>query len=226
MLSLSGEILGINTYRIDESKSGRTAEGLGFAVSENTVQGEISTLKAGQPAPTPTPTPTRSPAPRRTQSDGDWTYFGSECPGAYSNCVHFSSENNFIALDPFNHYSADFYEKDPYITIVCDSSGMVFEFNTGVPGIGIGETVLGIAILDGEKTFFYTYQGLSGSVWFMGADLFDILTVIDEAERRAEVLEIWASADMNDDLADRVSMLAYFNPQGFLDNYYRLSCAP
>ena len=65
MLSMSGEIVGINTYRIDESRSGRTAEGLGFAVSEQTVQQQIPVLKIASAAPTPTrrpqPTPTRTP---------------------------------------------------------------------------------------------------------------------------------------------------------------------
>jgi len=70
MLSMSGEILGINTFRIDESDSGRATEGLGFAISETTVQGQISTLKAGRPSPTPTPTPTRQPGPRPSYSGG------------------------------------------------------------------------------------------------------------------------------------------------------------
>ena len=62
MLSLSGEILGINTFRYDESQSGRPTEGLGFAISGTTVQQQIPTLLAGAPAPTPTPTP---PPPHR-----------------------------------------------------------------------------------------------------------------------------------------------------------------
>ena len=72
MLSLSGEILGINTYRIDESNSGRTAEGLGFAISETTVQSRIPTLKTA--AARPTPTPTRRPQP--TPSIGGEYGFG------------------------------------------------------------------------------------------------------------------------------------------------------
>ena len=56
MLSPAGEILGINTFRIDESNSGRSAEGLGFAVSGTTVQQQIPALKAARAAPTPTPT--------------------------------------------------------------------------------------------------------------------------------------------------------------------------
>ena len=37
ILSVSGEILGINTFRYDESQSGRPTEGLGFAISGTTV---------------------------------------------------------------------------------------------------------------------------------------------------------------------------------------------
>ncbi len=66
MLSMSGEILGINTYRIDESRSGRTAEGLGFAISETTVHGQLPALQAAPAAPTPTPAPTRRPTPTPT----------------------------------------------------------------------------------------------------------------------------------------------------------------
>ena len=72
MLSLSGEILGINTFRYDESQSGRPAEGLGFAISGATVQQQIPTLRVGTPAPTPSPTqrPTATPTPGRTSSFG------------------------------------------------------------------------------------------------------------------------------------------------------------
>ena len=70
MLSMSGEILGINTFRIDESNSGRSAQGLGFAISGTTVQERIPTLRAGAPRPTPTPAPTRRPTPAPGGSGG------------------------------------------------------------------------------------------------------------------------------------------------------------
>ena len=66
MLSMDGEILGINTFRIDESDSGRVAEGLGFAVSETTVRQRIPALKSARAAPVPTPTLTRRPPPPRS----------------------------------------------------------------------------------------------------------------------------------------------------------------
>ena len=72
ILSVSGEILGINTFRYDESQSGRPTEGLGFAISGTTVQQQIPTIRAGPPAPTPTPTrrPTATPVPGQTSDFG------------------------------------------------------------------------------------------------------------------------------------------------------------
>ena len=63
MLSPAGEILGINTFRYDESDSGRPVEGLGFAISEKTVRARIPALKAVRAAPTPTPTQRPRPTP-------------------------------------------------------------------------------------------------------------------------------------------------------------------
>ena len=56
MLSMSGEMLGINTFGADKSVS----EGLNFAISETTVQQRIPALKTARAAPTPRPTPTPS----------------------------------------------------------------------------------------------------------------------------------------------------------------------
>lgn len=63
MLSTSGQVVGINTFRIDESEAGRIAESLGFAISGTTVQQQIPRLKAGRPAPTPTSNPSPGPTP-------------------------------------------------------------------------------------------------------------------------------------------------------------------
>ena len=74
MLSMSGQIIGINTFRIDESQSGRSAEGLGFAVSATTVLQQIPALKAARAAPTPTPT--RRPTPTPSYGGGYGSGFG------------------------------------------------------------------------------------------------------------------------------------------------------
>ena len=72
MLSMSGKILGINTFGYEKTQSGRPVEGLSFAISGTTVQQQIPILRAGTPAPTPTPTrrPTATPIPGRTSSFG------------------------------------------------------------------------------------------------------------------------------------------------------------
>ena len=71
MLSLSGEILGINTFGIEETDTGRPVEGLGFAISGTTVQGRIPALKAGSPPPTPAPTLRPRPTP---SADGEYDF--------------------------------------------------------------------------------------------------------------------------------------------------------
>ena len=80
MLSMSGEILGINTFSIDQSRSGRPAEGLGFAVSGSTVQARIPQLRTAAANPTPTPVrpvrPTRTPSPRPAAPGDDNYVFG------------------------------------------------------------------------------------------------------------------------------------------------------
>ena len=62
MLNLDGEIVGINTFGISETRGGRSVEGLGFAISVATVQPRALFLKT-QTAPVPTPTPTPRPTP-------------------------------------------------------------------------------------------------------------------------------------------------------------------
>ena len=72
LLSMSGQILGINTFRHEETEGGRPVEGLGFAVSGTTVQALVPALKAAPPAPTPAPTPgpTATPTPDRGSAGG------------------------------------------------------------------------------------------------------------------------------------------------------------
>ena len=76
MLSMSGEILGINTYRYDTAEGGRPAEGLGFALTEQTVRARIPALKTGRATLTPTPTPRPTSEPRPTPSPGEGIGYG------------------------------------------------------------------------------------------------------------------------------------------------------
>ena len=77
MLSLSGEIVGINTFRYHETESGRPVEGLGFAISEKTVRGRIAELKSGTVSATPVPTRAARPTPFWTRQVSFGPNFGS-----------------------------------------------------------------------------------------------------------------------------------------------------
>ena len=74
MLSMSGKILGINTFGYETTRDGRPVEGLGFAISGTTVQQQIPMLQAAAPAPTPEPT--RRPA--TTPEPGESSDFGPD----------------------------------------------------------------------------------------------------------------------------------------------------
>jgi len=64
MLSLSGEVLGINTFKFESTPGGRSIEGLGFAVSEVTIREQILSMKQGATIALPTPTPAPLPTPK------------------------------------------------------------------------------------------------------------------------------------------------------------------
>ena len=76
MLSLSGKILGVHTFGIDETHSGRPTEGLGFAISGTTVQERIPILRAAVHTPTPTGTPRPVSTPTPLPSTGEMDSFG------------------------------------------------------------------------------------------------------------------------------------------------------
>ena len=82
LLSSSGEVVGINTYTHDWSSEGRPVDGVGFAISEQTIRGVLQDMKLGSrvdiPGPTSTPTPTPSPTPApvqwRTYTNREYNY--------------------------------------------------------------------------------------------------------------------------------------------------------
>ena len=80
LVNIGGEVIGVNTLKIEETESGRPVENIGFAVSVNELESRLSTLGrlgiVGAAAPTPTPilsptpgpTPTPSPTPAPTNT--------------------------------------------------------------------------------------------------------------------------------------------------------------
>lgn len=66
MLALSGEFVGIATYKILASRGGIAVEGVGFAVSDKTLRERLPILTSGQASVKLKPlTPTATPPPRR-----------------------------------------------------------------------------------------------------------------------------------------------------------------
>ena len=90
LINRDGNVIGINTFRIEETTGGRPVNSIGFAVSVIELQRRVSTLSPSRPIssgtpPTelpvdPTPTPTVSTTPQVTNSTAcqllcDWDYW-------------------------------------------------------------------------------------------------------------------------------------------------------
>ncbi len=56
LINTKGEVVGMNTSSIDESRSGRPVEGIGFAIKFDVLASRLNVMKAGG-VPTPTPGP-------------------------------------------------------------------------------------------------------------------------------------------------------------------------
>jgi S1-C subfamily serine protease len=66
MLAMSGEFVGIATYKIIASRGGIAVEGVGFAVSDKTLREQLPILSSGQVSVKLKPlAPTATPPPRR-----------------------------------------------------------------------------------------------------------------------------------------------------------------
>ena len=72
LVNIDGEVIGINTAKIDASSGGRPVENIGFAVSVAELEGRLGILQglniaeAGSPTPTPTVTETPTITPSAT----------------------------------------------------------------------------------------------------------------------------------------------------------------
>ena len=68
LFTLSGEIVGINTFKQEYTTGGRPTEGLGFAISEITIRKLLPNLKEGEKLVGPAPTPRATPVPMATST--------------------------------------------------------------------------------------------------------------------------------------------------------------
>ncbi len=108
LLTPKGEIVGINTYSYDYSASGRPVEGLGSAISEQTIRGALSSLKLGSrvglPTPSPTATPTATPSTFAYWRNYSSNYFSLQLPSNWTiddtdpQSVKFRSPDGFVGM--------------------------------------------------------------------------------------------------------------------------------
>ena len=135
MLSLSGKILGINTFGIDESASGRPVEGLNFAISEETVQERIPVLRADTASSTPTPTRRLSPTPRPNPD-------GTNSFGPISGELQHDPSDSFIETEYANVSMADMIVEATFTNPYSSSYnswdyGFIFRKNRNTPFIHV-----------------------------------------------------------------------------------------
>lgn len=217
-LSMSGEILGINTFGL------RDSEGLNFAVSGTTVQQLIPALMTAQAAPTPTPMPPPTPTPKPIQAPtqvytGDWIYFGPDCPSAYPNCAHFSTDT-FIALLAFEHNNES-WQNEPNVRVGCTSGRLFVTFGSGGPKYEVEEIVVSAFIDIEDEESVFTVSEIRGDGWVSLSyrDSLQVVRLIYEAETTGKGFGM-ATHDARNDLVAGV-----FDATGFTTNYWRLPCA-
>ena len=68
LVNLDGEVIGVNTSKIEETDSGRPVDNIGFAVSVSEIERGLPSVSgqvagSGTPAPAAAPTPTHAPTP-------------------------------------------------------------------------------------------------------------------------------------------------------------------
>ncbi len=224
MLSLSGKILGINTFGYDKAQT----EGLNFAISGTTVQSLVPALQA---APAATPTPTRRPTP--TPTPGSTGGFGP-----ISGELHHDPSDGFIKTEYagvdmaditvnatfFNPYSADFHSWDygfilrrdrfdqtaPFVQVVVSSDGRWSVLTGASPPytqIAGGALRFFSPQTGGSNTLNFTARGNRGTLWANG----EVVGGIDLSDRvQAGDVAVITGAFAGNEVAGAATRYEYF----------------
>lgn len=92
LLNSSGEVIGINTWKIEETGSGRPVDNLGFAVAINEAKARLADLTAGQSVLNNTPPPVPNPDDGWMRyKNGEYGY-SIDVPPAWSFQMEFEDE--------------------------------------------------------------------------------------------------------------------------------------
>ena len=165
--------------------------------------------------PTPEPTPTATVRPTQSGDNGDWTYFGPECPDGYPNCAPGRPTSRpSISLSSYGVAPAE-------LLLLCSfgSNELLFAYEIDEPAAGLIFNPLGMHIGEGERMEFVFER--------FGANL---LTVVFDGETSAEIIRLLLEAESNDLLLTVVAstrvgdVLSNFDITGLAVNVARLPC--
>ena len=228
MLSPAGQMLGINTFRYDRTEGGRTAEGLGFAISAKTVQARIPSLKTARAAPTPAPT--RGPTPTSSYDRG----FGPTSGELWHDPTNGLIETEYAGVNLsdasvnatfFNPYSAGSHSWDygfilredrfddtvPFIQVVVSSNGRWSVLVGAKPPYNqiAGGTVKNFsALAGGQNTLHFTAKGDIGTLWVNG----EVIEGIDISARTAPGdFAVITGAFLGNEVTGSTTRFEYFN---------------
>ena len=125
LLSSAGEVVGINTYTHDWSSEGRPVDGVGFAISEQTIKGVLQEMKLGsrvelpRPAATPTPIASPTPVPVRWRTYSNYSHsFKIDVPVDWE--IDDSDEDSVDFLEPQDYAFFQLFFPDWYIGSATD----------------------------------------------------------------------------------------------------------
>ena len=215
LLDRSGKVIGVVTSRQDyDWQSGRSVEGVGFALTVDELKGRMNFLASG--GMDLLPTPTQVPA-----DNGDWTYFGPGCPSAYPNCDDEPYDDPFIALPAFYHTNESQLDT-PSILVSCDGTrGLLsIAFSSGGPAYKkeIGDIPVGASV--GDEDYVFMTPTLRGDEWVALGYGDSLAVAVQLWEAETTVQTFWMGTGGGDEL-----VLASFDATGFTTNYWRLLCA-
>ncbi len=143
LLNGAGRVIGMNTFKYEETVSGRPVDNIGFAVAVNEIKARLESLMAGEDVLDPTPDPIPDPDPGWTRyKNGEYGYSVDTPPRWSSNTefedesyAHFASSDGAAlaevrAYDVPGSYSlrrfAE-YRRDALVKAASDGSWDVFE---------------------------------------------------------------------------------------------------
>ena len=179
LLLPTGEVIGINTFTQDWTSSGRPVDGVGFAVSEQSIRGILQGLKQGSrvglptPMSTPSPTPTSTIVPVRWQTYTNYNYgYSINVPKDWS--VDDSDQSHLIFDSPNDeagvsvaayNYPADL---EDWVSLIIESEEdeypRSFEIFSQRVDQNVDGTGTGFIILIGQSSSMYCVEHIKYSL--------------------------------------------------------------